>query len=354
MGIKTFATTKIGVVVLIAVAIGTMVGALLVLGPFIAIPTFLLFGLALPIYAGEKRPRRLAIWGIVVLLIAGGATSVLETQSYRSPSAPTDSQTTAPYGNGAAVVQNAVVTPFLGSAGTNFTFKATIVPANLPYNTSAIAWVTLFVSTCPGATSTNSPYCTSGYPFFSLNHSFAVPTRNTTLVEFNLTLHSDNIWWWQLAAVARNASGGTPIWIYLYPQNGYSGASGPVTGDYLSTFGIVGSSIYQVVLLYEGLPFYFVLLVYAMFKARERRRKEAAAGGGPSGPLASSGTPSTPAAPQAPTGTAPVSTDKPPGKELACPKCQAVVYPGEKQCWKCGADLTVSSTAPLSSTPPTS
>ncbi|HZY70595.1 MAG TPA: zinc ribbon domain-containing protein [Thermoplasmata archaeon] len=352
MGIKTFAKTRIGQVVLIAVATGTMVGALLFLGPFIAIPTLLLFGLALPIYAGEKRPKRLAVWGVIILLVGGTAAAMIETQLFRSATPPLDSATSGPYGNGNAVLQHATVTPYLGAGGTSFAFKATLVPANLAYNTSAVAWVDLVVTTCPDATTPSSPYCNAGYPFLLLNHTFTTPTRNTSLVEFNVTLHLTTIWWWQLAAFAKNTTtvGGPPIWIYLNSQTLYFDATGPVVGDFVSTLGVVAISVSQDVALYEALPFYFVLLIYALFKARERRRREASAQGG-SGATPPSGPEPPPADDARPAAANPRPSPPTGGKELACPKCQAVVYPGEKQCWKCGADLTTSST-PLPSAPP--
>ncbi|MCI4344171.1 MAG: hypothetical protein L3J87_00895 [Thermoplasmata archaeon] len=347
--IKTFATRPIGRVALIALAIGTLVGALLELGPFIAIPTFLLFGLALPIYMGEKRPRRLAVWGLVGLLIASPLAGLGEAAMLRTPPGAVNSPTVFPdSGNSSAVLQGAKVAPYLGGGGSTFVFTVHLVPGNLPYPQTQVAWVELWVSTCPGATSSSSNYCASGYPFYGpFNDTFGTAgTRNSTMVQFNITLHGDNIWWWQMAAATRNTTGGNITWIFLDPQTGYPGVEGPITGDFLSTVGIVLPSVYQYVLIYDGVPFYIALLVYALFKSREARRKAARAP--PPEPRDDGTTPAPASVPTAGGTPAP-----PPKPELSCPNCKAVVYPNEANCWKCGAPLSKSapSSAPLASAP---
>jgi hypothetical protein len=347
--IKTFATRPIGRVALIALAIGTLAGSLLELGPFIAIPTFLLFGLALPIYMGEKRPRRLAVWGLIALLIASPLAGVGEAAMLRAPPGGVNSDTIFPYsGNNSAVLQDAKVAPYLGGGGSTFLFTVNLVPANLPYAQTQVAWVELWVSTCPGATSTTSSFCASGYPFYGpYNDTFGTNgTRADHTVQFNVTLHGDNIWWWQMAAATRNTTAGNITWIFLDPGTGYPGVEGPITGDFLSTTGIVLPSVYQYVLIYDGIPFYIALAVYALFKSREARRKAARAA-----PPAPEGDGSPPAAPsEAPTGG---SSAPPPKSELSCPNCKAVVYPNESNCWKCGAPLTKGTqpSAPLASGP---
>jgi hypothetical protein len=344
--IKSFATRPIGRIALIALAIGTLVGALLELGPFIAIPTLLLFGLALPVYMGEKRPRRLAVWGLVILLLASPLAAVGEAAMLRAPAGAANSPTIFPYsGNHNPVLQGAKVAPYLGGHGSNFVFSVNVVPANLPYNQTQVAWVELFVSTCPGATTANSPYCSPGYPFYGpFNNTFGKNgTRLTQFVEFNVTLRGDNLWWWQMAAATWNSTGGNITWLFLDPQTGYPGVEGPVTGDFLSTVGIVLPSVYQYVLIYDGIPFYIALLVYALFKSRERRRKAAQADPA----VRPSAEPGSTAAPAASGPAAPPS--KP---ELSCPNCKAVVYPNESNCWKCGAALPKNpSSAPLASGP---
>ncbi|MCI4350945.1 MAG: hypothetical protein L3K15_05475 [Thermoplasmata archaeon] len=347
--IKSFATTAIGRTVLIALAIGTLVGAFLVLGPFISIPTLLLFGLALPIYMGEKRPKRLALWGLVILLLAAPLASVGYAANARMAPGPVNSLTTFPYsGNHSPVLQGAQVAPYLGKGGATFQFTVHVVPANLPYNQSKIAWVELFVGTCPGATTASSPYCTAGYPFYGpFNDTFGKNgTRLPQVAEFNVTLHGEQIWWWQMAAAAWNTTGGNITWIFLDPQTGYPGVEGPVTGDFFSTVSLVLPLVYEYILVYDGIPFYIALAVYALLKSRERRRK-AAQGDPGSRPAADAASPSAPA----PATRTPTPAPKP---ELSCPNCKAVVYPNEANCWKCGAPLKAGAppTAPLASGPP--
>jgi len=115
-------------------------------------------------------------------------------------------------------------------------------------------------------------------------------------------------------------------------------------GTFADVYGSFLGPVYAEVLLYLGGPFYFVLLVYVIFKRRERTRQETARRA--QGPTADDT-----AAPTAPTGpsTAPVPTVTAP-PEGSCPNSSAVVYPGEKTCWKCGANLTApSGSVPLPS-----
>ena len=107
-------------------------------------------------------------------------------------------------------------------------------------------------------------------------------------------------------------------------------------------------TIYLQELLFLGLPFYFVLLVYMLFKNRERRKKDAErrapgpvppAGGTPPTASVAKGTPlpSSQTLPASVTGATAASAAA--AQEFNCPKCNAVVYAGEKTCWKCGAAL---------------
>ncbi len=102
-------------------------------------------------------------------------------------------------------------------------------------------------------------------------------------------------------------------------------------------------------ILFLAAPFFFVLLIYMLFKNRERRKldaqqraptlvpqEEGAAGSAHDATVKGSPLPSAQKPPGPSTGP-PGSSATPP--ELNCPKCNAVVYAGEETCWKCGAAL---------------
>jgi hypothetical protein len=350
-GLKAFFATPAGKGTLVALAIVTLTASFLYLGPFVAIPTFLLFGLAVPIYSGWKRPRALAAIGLVALLVAIPVASLIEVEMLRAPSGAASSSSGYPYGNGAPVVSNAVVSPFTGADGATYTFSATVTPANVPKNDSSPLWLDLFVSTCPGATGNSSPYCTSGYPFVARNFTFPANFTSPQTVTFDVQLNGTNLWWWQMAAAFRSPTTSTNLtWAFLDLSNGYGAVQGPVSGTFADTFGLVLIPISLAMLLYPGSVFFFALLVYTFFKSREaRKRREAAAatmappGSGPGPAPLPVGTPSDP--------TGAGGATAPPPPERACPNCGAVVYPNETQCWKCGVALTGAPATPLKSSP---
>lgn len=324
-GLKAFVGKPVGRATLVVVAILTLTGSFLYLGPILAIPTFLLFGLALPIYLGWKVPRQLAIVGIVVLVAAAPVASLLETQMLRQPSPSASSDSVLPYGEGGSVLSAAHVDPFTGAAGGSYTFSVTVNSQYVPRGLT-LAWVTLFVSTCAGATGNASPTCPSGYPFFAQNHSWPNSTSGPTVLTFSQTLPGANLWWWQVGAAARNTTSNASLtWIFLDPANGYGAVQGPVSGDYASTLGLALPAVFVTMLFYPGLVFFIALLVYVFFKRREQRRKMAAQ----AATLPTGAPPATPSAPETP----------PAAGERSCPNCKAVVYPNEAACWKCGAPL---------------
>ncbi len=325
-GLRRFFATREGLLVLVAVAILTLTGSFLYLGPFLAIVAFLLFGLAVPIYAGWKRPRLLAVLGLTALLIAGPLTSVLYVGTVvRVPSASADSSSVAPYGNGGPVLQGAQVAPFTSDGNGPFNFSVTVNPQYLPANASGLLWLDLFVSTCPGATGNSSPYCQSGYPFYSFNQSLTNVSQ-ATVRSFSIHLPAPNVWWWQMATAYVAHGNGSIVWIFLAPSSGYSGIQGPISGDFLSTVSIVLLPVYIDMLIYPGIVFFLGLIVYVYLKRRQSRRAAGRA---------------TP--PETPilAGTAPGRPETGPSgpNERACPNCQAVVYANEANCWKCGAAL---------------
>lgn len=342
-GIKGFFASRAGLVLLGVIAVGAMVGSFLYLGPFIAVPTLLLFGLAIPIYSGRKRPRTLALFGIVVLLVAAPIASAADAAIFRMPSPSASSSSATPYGNGAPVLDEATVSPTNGGAGSLFQFSVFVHPDHVLPNQSAPLWVEVFVSTCPGATGNSSPNCGSGYPFVVANTTLPVNLSVASRVTFNVTLNGTNIWWWQMATAVQSPRGSSNLtWIFLDVPNGYGAVEGPVTGDFLATFGLLVAPITEVMFLYAGTVFLFALLVYMFIKAREARRRAAAMPPGPpSGE--SGGSTSGPGAAAAPEAKAS------PPPERACSNCGAVVYPSEKACWKCGAPLVRPADAPLKS-----
>lgn len=340
-------STAWGRTTIVAIAILSLIGGVYYLNPYFGIPILLITGLALPIYSGWKRPRSLALIGLVAMLIASPLISVLYANEYRAPSPVASSVSSLPYGNGGSVFDNAKVTPFTGNGGGTYHFTVSIHTNFVPPNDSAIQWLVLWVSTCPGAISANDSNCGGGgYPYYTQNHSFVNQTVPSSYT-FNQSLPGSNIWWWVMAGVVKNSSG-SYVWIFLFESNGqYAWIEGPVTGDFLSTVGLFVPVIYETVFVYVGLVFYAALLFYMFLKGRERTRKAASqmppplagpsAPGSSDAPAPSSGTPPTPKA----AGAA--------AAEKECPNCKAVVYPNETTCWKCGASLTTGAAAPLPS-----
>ncbi|HEY6237588.1 MAG TPA: hypothetical protein VIZ68_00185, partial [Thermoplasmata archaeon] len=256
-GVKAFFATPLGRVTLAALATLTLIGSFLYLGPFLAIPTFLLFGLAVPIYMGWKKPRQLAAAGLVVLLIAAPIATLAETGSLRAPVPSASSSTGFPFGNGGPVLDQAVVNPFTGEQGGFYNFSVVVNPQFVPVNDSAPLWVVLFVSTCPGATGNASPICGAGYPFYQVNQTLPIGLSAPMAVNFTLALSGANLWWWQMGTAVHSPSNSTNLtWIFLEVSNGYGGVQGPVSGDFVSTFSIVLVPVYEAMFLYPGSVFF--------------------------------------------------------------------------------------------------
>ena len=334
--IRAFFSKPLGRVLFVAFVVLVLVGSTLYLGYLLAIPAFLLTGLALPIWLGWKRPRLLLFTGLAAILVAGPIASALEVNTLQTPSPPSASASGTPYSG--AVLRNATVHPFRGAVGGSYTFTVDVRPAYLPAGSSGVLWVDLFLSTCPGAISNSDVACGSGYPYFSQNTTYNSTSPNP--VSWTLKLGGPNVWWWSSGAGYRNASNHI-VWVFLSPGGGYAPTvEGPVTGSSFALFGLILPLIYVPLFLYTGTVYFVALLLYVWFKARERRRK-----GLPAQPTVS-----------VPRSTSGPSSSAPPARpEAACPNCGAVVYAGETRCWKCGAPLTGTTfDAPLASGgPPT-
>ena len=354
LGFRGFAATRLGKLVLGGIALATLVLSFYYLGPYFAIPTFVLFGLALPIYGGWKAPRQLAAMGIVVLLVAAPIVNYGLTAQALVPSpAATSASDSSNTSTGAPVLTGAIASPYNGASGSTFAFSVDLYPNRLPANyTPDALW--LYVSTCPGATGNSSPFCGSGYPFFPVSQNVTGVNASPTPVTFHVKLGGPNIWWWQMGLLAKkltfntttNRTNATYEWIFLSPGNSYGAVQGPITGTWATTYDLlIGQSILDI-LFYPGIVFYLGLLAYMFWKSREARKKaqrDATAAGS---------LPPTTGAPPSSAPPPPVDlVDGTPAarrEELACPKCGAVVYPGETKCWKCGADLASTGT-PLQS-----
>lgn len=327
--VKRFFDRALGRILLGLLAGATLLGSFIYLGPLVSIATFLFFGFAIPVYLGWKRPGQLALMGLVVLIAVAPVAAVYDAGTLRTPSPPASSSDQLPYGNGGAVLQNASVSPFTGAAGGKYTFTVQVHPEFVPANTSGLSWIELIVSTCPGANSSSSPICGSGYPFLLDNRTLAPNLTTPFAVSFNETLNGSNLWWFQFATAYAIGNNTNVTWILLVTDNGYGAVQGPVTGDFTSTVALVVPLFYTIVFLYPGAVFFVALLIYYVFKRREAARR--AARGGGAGPSMEGV-----AGPTAPEGAAPAA---PTVVERRCPKCNAVIYPKETTCWKCGTPV---------------
>ncbi len=355
-GIRRFLSTPLGLVVLVALALGLVFLTYVYVSVIIAIPALLLFGLAVPIWCGVKRPRFLALLGLVVVVAVAPIATIVFTQEIMSPVPLASSGAGSPYSHGLPVMVNAGVHPFNGGTATNFTWQVTINPANVSIGNTTPVWLNLYISTCPGATGNNSPYCSAPYSLIILNYTNASGGHslpNTTspyTVSFHYRIGTTGIWDWQMGIFTKNTTTGKPYFQLLVGDPTYNGIEGPVIGGFYVVYAELISTVFFQDLLFLGAPFFFSLLIYMLFKNRERRRKEAqqramgpvsstgeSSGGAPSAPDAK-GAPLPSSQPPPGTSSAPPSTASA-AEELNCPKCNAVVYTGETTCWKCGAAL---------------
>ena len=315
--------TPLGKVSLVALATLVVTGAFLELGALIAIVSFLLFMLGLPIYLGWKSPRQLAVAGLVALLVAAPIGSTLYAEQIRTPTGAVSSDPE----NGGSVVANAGVTPFSAATGSVFEFHATLNPQFLPAGAHAPEYALLYLSTCAGATTSNASFCGGGgYPFWELNQSFNITQSASETIQFHQQLNTANLWWWLMAFVYQNVTNVTR-WVWVDPANQYGGVQGPVSGDLASTIVLILPALYQAMFLYVGVVFFGALIIYVWLKTRGRQRNPPVAepsGRGPGNPSAPPGSPPNPT---------------PTRDERSCPNCQAVVYPSERTCWKCGVVL---------------
>ncbi len=343
-GFRRFVQRPLGRVLLVAITTLVVFGSYVYISALLAIPAILVFGLAIPIWAGLKRPRYLAITGLVVILIVAPASTVILTQEIRTPITLAASLDSIPGTNGTPLLQDAGVTPYTGTTSTNFTWNVTVVPSGIPKGNTTPLRLELYISTCPGATNaTQGPtWCSPGYSFFQLNYTFSGNLTSPITVTFHHTIGSNGIWDWQMGVYTKNSSTSKLFYQTLVGDSVYNALEGPVVGDFAATYGELLPTVYFDDFLYLGAPFYLVLLLYLVFKFRERRRKDAAARA--AGPVPPAGGPQEEgtALPSSLRKGPPASGGPPPPvvRERTCPNCNAVVYENEATCWKCGAGLS--------------
>ncbi|HLM91546.1 MAG TPA: hypothetical protein VK424_05795 [Thermoplasmata archaeon] len=353
-GLRGFVQRPLGRVLLIAFAILVTAFTYAYLYALLAIPVMLVVGLAVPIWLGIKRIRFLALLGLVILLLSAPIANVVLTQEVMTPIAPANSPTDFVGGGGGALMQNAQVSPYVGGLATNFTWTVSIVPLYVPKGNDTPFQISLYISTCPGATGANDLNCAVGYPFYTQNQTlkpadFANDSNHT--VTFHFIFPSDSIWAWQMGLFLNNSTSPTThnaTFILLVGDPNYNGLEGPVVGTFATTYIQLLLTVYINILVYLGIPFYVVLLVYMYIKRRQTQRGSALARSpGPIAPEAGeTDAPVSPAPRTAAPAVAEVAGPRRP--EVPCPNCGAVVYPNETTCWKCGATLSPSASAPTS------
>jgi len=344
--LRSFLPTPVGRILLILLAVAVTFATYAYVSAIIAIPAILLFGLFVPIWAGLKRPRYLAIAGLVIILTVAPLATVVFTQEIMTPVGLSNSATGANFESGGPVMQNASVSPYTGTASTNFTWTVTIFPENHPLGNTTPWELELFISTCPGATGNSSPYCASPYPLTVLVK--ALPNTTSPYSEtFHDQIGTNGIWAWQMGIYTNNSTTKVPYFQLLVGDPTYNGIEGPVVGGFWVIYSELVPEIYFQDFLFLGAPFYCILLVYMLFKNRERRRKDVLQRApGPVPPAGGSEPPSAPAPsggpplPSSGSGKTAPATKSAASTEMNCPKCNAVVYAGEQTCWKCGSSLS--------------
>jgi len=346
-GFRGFLRSTPGRVAWILLTVGIVFATFAYVSTLLAIPVMLVVGLALPIYAGLKRPRFLALGGLVVLIAVAPIATVVFTQELLTPPGPGSSSSSFPDGSGGAVLTDATLSPFVGSTSTTFTWNVTIYPKFLSSLDNGTNWskdsVQVYISTCPGATSANSTYCSGGFPLIILQDNLTAPPANGTVLTFQHRVGASGIWSWQMALVLANKTDpSNPTFIRLSGDPTYDAMEGPIIGGFATVYGALIGPIYLDEFIYVGIPFFFILLLYMWFKSREARRKQAIKRAAREMAAASGGTAAQPAggaAAPGPGGPAGGAAPAGPG-EATCPSCGAVVYPNETKCWKCGAGLS--------------
>ena len=330
--VRAFFNSRLGLLVLIAIAIVLTAASFLVGEYLTAAIAALLFGLGIPVWMGHKSIKWLAIVGVVILAVSPAVTTAFEVPVVLQPTAAASSSNN--------ILQNATVSPYFAGPGTSFTWSVQVNFSRIPSGNESVN-MTLYLSTCPGATGPNDPNCNAGYPFYkypSTENVTNLTGRRT--ITFTEAVASSNIWDWQMSLFYNytNHSGKNGTYVFLVGDATYNGIAGPVVASgWGGVYGLIVAAIYSDYLV-VGVVFFIGLLVYAFFKQRRVRREQAANRAAPAPEEARGGS-----APAGRSGSAPLASGAarpPPTQELACPNCGAVVYPKETFCWKCGTSLS--------------
>lgn len=342
--IKASAKTPIGYVFWMAVIVllsGFLVGALEI--PVGAI-FMLIVAFGLPIYLGWNLSlRKFLSVAVAVLLFAPLVTGLVVTQTAVAPSPEVSSSDN--------VLRNATATPFESSqAHSTFTFRVDVFPwsTNTTNTSIRVEEVYLWVTNCEEDTDTAKGACYLSPPDFfkNVSQTLTEAQQNESVVPLTFTLSdlpSGEIFYFIfLTAIATKYA--NSVWYYGLDENvggwsctvapSYSGCSyveGPISASWAQVYWLLAPADYLTTLVLVAV-LAAIIFVYVYLKGREklRRAKAKAAAEGTEG--------------------------APPGSELHCPHCQAVVDKGETTCWRCKKDLSapVEANTPSGATPSSS
>ncbi len=334
--IRKFLSSRLGLAVLTAIAVLATSGAFLVGEYLTGAIAALLFGLGIPIWVGQKSIKWLAVIGVAIIALSPAIATAFEVPVVLTPSGAV--------GSSSQILQNATVSPYFAAPGSTFNWSVQVVPSKVPVGNETRN-ITLYLSTCPGATGPNDPNCGAGYAFYNYTQPL-VNLSSPREVTFSERINSSNIWDWQMSlAYTSNSPRTNTTYVFLTGDPTYNGIAGPVVANgWGGAYALIVGAIYSDYLI-VGIVFFIAVLIYAVFKQRRQRRAQAVSRAAPPEQ------PSTAPGALAPAGPGPgvplaSGASRPPAtEELACPNCGAVVYPKETFCWKCGTSLAPSTAA---------
>ncbi len=215
-------------------------GTYVYISSLLAIPAILVFGLGVPIWAGLKRPKYLALSGLVIILLVAPISSAALVQEIRTPVGPIDSGSTTSFNGTGSVLAYAEVSPATGNASTNFTWSAIVQPQYTPPGYGSPAGVELIVTSCSGALSSTAPDCPP-FSFREFTHTFSAALGPPTSVVFHYQIGAVGEWYWQMAVLLPNgtsgAAPGTISPFYLTGDGANNGINGPLVLPYSTTYG---------------------------------------------------------------------------------------------------------------------
>ena len=233
--------TPYGRAALPAAAIIITFGTYVYISSLLAIPAILVFGLGVPIWAGLKRPRYLALSGLVVILVVAPLSTAVFVQEIRTPISPVSANSTTSFSGTGPLLAYAEVTPASGNSSTNFTWSAIVQPQYTPPDYGSPSGVELFVSSCSGALNSTTAGCPPGYSFHEFTQNFSAPLGRATSVNFHYKIGAVGEWSWQMAVLLPNGTAGalpnaiSPF--YLQGDGANNGLDGPLVLPSTTTYG---------------------------------------------------------------------------------------------------------------------